>query len=397
MDAPPIDLERFATLSAELDAGAPRDELCAREGISVDQWVAAQEAWLARMADETARKRFTLTNRYNNAFVARRRAITHGAPAPPPRRAPKAVEAPALADPIEPPEAPAPALPSFAIAKDPPVIANLDPPRIEAPAIVAPPFVPPSPAVVPEPRPPRAATMAIPVYVEPADAPLPFKKDAPPAPPPPKDPPRPPPQDLGGTTVGAMSPFAEVRSPLPFQASGSAKASPSRPAVVDLESTTATGSSPLKDARAALPFQSGAAASPPPKPPPPPPPPPKPPAPPAAPRSHPPADPPGESTVYGVSPFAAGAAPLPFKSTGMGSSPALQPRLTLEQFASLTAEIAVAPHGAAQIRARYGFDEASHAAEAEAHNRRFSADKPLFERYLALVQQYREYVARAKR
>jgi hypothetical protein len=130
-------------------------------------------------------------------------------------------------------------------------------------------------------------------------------------------------------------------------------------------------------------------------------------------------DPFGAGTVVGAMlPFAAGASPLPFQ----GAAPAPQPsrpasgaglpfqppsptkgpgpagpRLTLEQFASLTAEIAVTPHNAAQIRARYGFDEAGHAVEAEAHNRRFTADKALYGRYLELFQRFRDYVARAQR
>jgi hypothetical protein len=129
--------------------------------------------------------------------------------------------------------------------------------------------------------------------------------------------------------------------------------------------------------------------------------------------------------VGALSPFAAGASPLPFQGSAPAPHPGKQtsgvglpfqhgpaagapaarpspttghaPRLTLEQFASLTAEIAVTPHNAAQIRARYGFDEAGHAAEAEAHNRRFTADKALYTRYLELFQRFRDYVARAQR
>src|SRR5262245_59829505 len=108
MDAPKdpsIDIERFAALSAELESGVARDELCAREGVSADALGAAREAWLAKMADEVTQKRFELTNRYNKAFVARKRALSGGKsfgrkpskprPAPAPRPAgPPAVVAP---------------------------------------------------------------------------------------------------------------------------------------------------------------------------------------------------------------------------------------------------------------------------------------------------------------
>jgi hypothetical protein len=144
------------------------------------------------------------------------------------------------------------------------------------------------------------------------------------------------------------------------------------------------------------------------------------------------------STVFGaISPFAAGANPLPFARGAQPAAPApakhaasnlglpfQQPaappqaappqpppqvappqvappqvaaKLTLEQFASLTAEIAVNPRATAQIRARYGLDEAAHRAEAEAQHRRFQGDKAAYDRYLELFQSYRDYVARAQR
>lgn len=72
-------------------------------------------------------------------------------------------------------------------------------------------------------------------------------------------------------------------------------------------------------------------------------------------------------------------------------------RFTLEQFTSLSAEIAVAPASVAQVRGRYGLDEASHRAEAEEWGRRFAADKELFARYSALFQSYRDWLARSTR
>lgn len=73
------------------------------------------------------------------------------------------------------------------------------------------------------------------------------------------------------------------------------------------------------------------------------------------------------------------------------------PRLTLEQFASLSAEMAVSPGAAAQVRARYGLDELSHTAEQGIWQRRFSADRDLFTRYSALFQSYREWLSKTVR
>lgn len=440
---PHIELERYAALCAELDAGTPRDELCAREGISAAEWTAVQEAWLAALADETSRKRFVLMNRYNNAFVARRRALTHGgrvvkrarpatAIAAPPREeapapvAPAVVHAPSYA--IAAPVVSAPPLDPIA----PAVVARAAEPTYAEPARVRPahaePADPAPPAIVAPPAKfaARAATVAIPAMTEPVGAALPFTSD-----------------DAGSITVTGTSPLAAQRAPLPFQPGPPApppphrsdppprlvEGDPARAAKVPLvgDSTVAGVMSPFA-AGAALPFQGskGAPAAPAPRPP--------------APPSRPAATPPepamldGASTIFGaISPFAAGASPLPFQASTTAPAPraaeprpgsalpfqvkpaptgapkaaaptpeprpaaAPAPRLTLEQFASLSAEIAVNPRGAAQIRARYGFDEASHAVEAEQHNRRFTADKALYDRYLELFQSYRDYVARAQR
>lgn len=72
-------------------------------------------------------------------------------------------------------------------------------------------------------------------------------------------------------------------------------------------------------------------------------------------------------------------------------------RLTIEQFASLSAEVAINPGAAAQVRGRYGLDEMSHMAESGVWHRRFSADKELFTRYSALYQSYREWLAKQQR
>ncbi|MCK6587704.1 MAG: hypothetical protein L6Q76_08980, partial [Polyangiaceae bacterium] len=72
-------------------------------------------------------------------------------------------------------------------------------------------------------------------------------------------------------------------------------------------------------------------------------------------------------------------------------------RLTLEQYASMSAEVAISPGTSAAVRARYGLDENAYIAETGFWQRRFSADKDLFTRYSALYQSYREWFSRSAR
>ena len=97
-------------------------------------------------------------------------------------------------------------------------------------------------------------------------------------------------------------------------------------------------------------------------------------------------------------PFRATPPPLPRRAAPAPAPAApTSTRFSLEQFASLGAEIAVTPAAVAQVRGRYGLDDASHRAEAEEWGRRFSADKELFARYGALFQSYRDWLARSPR
>lgn len=68
-----ITLERYAELSAELDAGEPRDEMLARAGLSVDEWLAAQHHWLGSISAEATRNRYELAHRYSKLFIASRK------------------------------------------------------------------------------------------------------------------------------------------------------------------------------------------------------------------------------------------------------------------------------------------------------------------------------------
>jgi hypothetical protein len=448
-DAPILGLERFAALSADIDSGAARDEVIAREGLSMEAWTRAQESWLGKMADEASRKRFELTNRYNSAFVAQRRS-EGGVRRSGKKRAPRVEPASVAAAP-----APAPAMPSFLAAapafvappsfiasapsylEEPSPFAAPPPSYVEAPS----PFAAPPPAYLEEPTPfaapapsfaralpfapaPHVATSPVvapssaAIHAAPpaaalnhlagtvaaemvspfaSAAPLPFKqgRPAPPGPPPPPN--KPPPHGLSGNTVASVtSPFAAVATP--FEASADRRASLSSPPIttlaaikpiprpafdpnapMDLSGTVVASSGAPTDDAGKLPFR---------------------PASDAGARLPPPAPPPPPRAGHGL-PFRATPPPLPPRAAPAAApAPAPTPtatRFSLEQFASLSAEIAVTPAAVAQVRGRYGLDDASHRAEAEEWGRRFSADKELFARYGALFQSYRDWLARSPR
>ena len=70
--AAPLPLERFAELSAEIDAGVPEPAVLEREKITEPTWASAKAFWLRRMVDEAERKRFEITTRYQAIFIAKR-------------------------------------------------------------------------------------------------------------------------------------------------------------------------------------------------------------------------------------------------------------------------------------------------------------------------------------
>lgn len=81
--------------------------------------------------------------------------------------------------------------------------------------------------------------------------------------------------------------------------------------------------------------------------------------------------------------------------------PAAQPAaagriFSLNQFASLTAEIAVYPERTADIRQRYGVTESVHLAESKRWTEEFATNTELRQRYFGLVQTYREYLQKQK-
>lgn len=65
---------------------------------------------------------------------------------------------------------------------------------------------------------------------------------------------------------------------------------------------------------------------------------------------------------------------------------------TLNQFASLTAEIAEAPTQVAEIRRKYGVTEAQHHAESQRWTEDFATNSELRQRYFGVVARYRSYL-----
>jgi hypothetical protein len=365
---PALDLLQFAALSAEIELGVPLAELCAREEISVEEWQHTQEVWFARIAEDAAGKRFELIERYNAALVARRRALQDqkNSPGGTPARPDPMPPAPAPEAALQRPEAVS-AEPAPRSSPPPPPLVASPPPQDPSPPGLVPakknfgvttaePFIAPlaGASVLPF-QPAPAATSQLPSGVPAAPASVPAKKD------------------LGVTTAEPfIAPLARA-SALPFQPASAATPLPARP-------NTPSGGLPFQRSSPEL-----SAPSPP------------------KPRSNIDLATTAAPSTGPVPPIVPGSSSgLPFRPppTAAPSSPAeLAPRtrLSLEQFASLAAEIAAAPSRIAEVRARYGLDEASHRREVEAYHQLFSAHQDLYRRFGALFQSYREWFAQTHR
>jgi hypothetical protein len=96
---------------------------------------------------------------------------------------------------------------------------------------------------------------------------------------------------------------------------------------------------------------------------------------------------PGRAYAPSVSapPIAPGIVPV----VAAPAAPLAEPRLSLQQYASLRAECVDYPDGVAAVRARYGLDEVTDDAETEAWASRFARDFALFDTYKAMFQRYR--------
>ncbi len=104
---------------------------------------------------------------------------------------------------------------------------------------------------------------------------------------------------------------------------------------------------------------------------------------------------------YEMGPVSSGQRPPPSSevaqplSFGYGSAQANGPRLTLPQYASLCVELAMYPTNHGEIRQRYGFDEVGHQRENQEWQWRFDQDQTLFDRYLTMFRQYRDWIVGA--
>lgn len=99
----------------------------------------------------------------------------------------------------------------------------------------------------------------------------------------------------------------------------------------------------------------------------------------------------------GGAPPAAPPPPAPPPPAAQQVAPASKKRFSINVFASLTAELAEAPHDAEAIRTRYGITEADHHEESRAWTSEFQANDDMRQRYLGIVQRYRGYIQQRKR
>lgn len=91
-----VTIDRYAEIRAEMESGVLRDEALSRAGISIDEWTAAQRAWLESMGAEIERGRFELTHRYAQAFIERQRALSTPSATPLPAPTDTRIAAPAV-------------------------------------------------------------------------------------------------------------------------------------------------------------------------------------------------------------------------------------------------------------------------------------------------------------
>lgn len=154
---PAFSLEQLAALSAELDVGFPRDEVLAGAGLTAEVWAATQAWWLERMAEQVARGRMQLSQRYIKLFSD--------------HRAQAAIRRQQLKRPLE---GPLPVPPVF-IA--PPILVNSPFARASGPAPTGP------NTGLPAPSPPMAPSPVAP-YPMTASPAAPWAVTAPPSPPP---------------------------------------------------------------------------------------------------------------------------------------------------------------------------------------------------------------------
>ena len=382
---PDIKVERLARLRAEIETGAPLDEVLERENLTAEDWRAAGARWDAAMAEEAAKNRFACTNRYATALALKRKLLAA-------KRVPARAETPVSPRPVHDadkstPRAPSPPaeLPLSAIeasdrAAARPALSSVapaplaSPPPIPAPLAVSLPPPPPAQRLAPRssaaPPPPlpqaldanMGATMALVEGSEGWNEALPFLEAAraaraaglPISPPPPLDvaarPPSPGPKpEMSGTLIADDSGSFMASEVLPFLKAAREAMAAGRPIPFPDDVDRPAGPQ-----RAEL------------------------------------------SGTMGFDPSRAIAEALPFANAQREHAkraeeePLARSPRTLEQFAALTAEIASSPDQIARVRERWGMDEASHRAESERWQGEFARHPALFARYTELVKRLRQ-------
>ncbi|TKC99116.1 hypothetical protein [Polyangium fumosum] len=371
MMEPEIELERFAALCAEVEAGTPLEEVLRVEALSAEAWGVSRNAWMERMSREPEATRNALEARYKAAFDARSRAIetrkaraggSEDEPTPPRAqsvplglmdtvpmlptadpeqllarlRARRAAAAAAAAEGVTPPPVTASGAPAV---KGPP-----PPPRESAPGAMLPPEEHAAPmrprvATIPDPLPARQTLPAQPAPSRPT---LPFQSA--PLPPPPPSPSSP------GMKAVVLPPPVPPPKPL-------AAAPPPQPSQPGGYGYPPAPGTPAAAASTGAPVSSTSYASQRPTPVP---------MPPTVPQP---------MTLAGFPAVASG------------------PQLSLERYAAFAAEIAVNPVALAEIRTKYGLTDTAHTTETEAWQRRFAADRETYVRYATLYQHYRDWFA----
>jgi hypothetical protein len=408
--ATPMTLEGCAEIRAEMDAGHLRDNVLARAGLSVDEWVVSQRAWLDEMGRELEGGRFELTDRYTLAFLDRKRALEAALP-PPPREAapPRPIETmpPANGDttlPMTPwpgPKAP-PALP-FSPGAVAPGFPGTSPQRrpvvVESEvktAPIAPLRIPLDATTASLDAPSWESGTALPERSPLARAPLPFQP-APPTPtgaplPPPRPPPisaaarggsvPKPPESAAGeskdppdwaTSTTAVAP-SFLRAALPFKATTPTPAATPAPQPTSLTGSTSSMQSPFAPARSEA----------------------------VPPSAQPPAPAPARPARRVPPPLPSKRVPVPPQS--QPASPASGPAsratwtvvdggLSLEQHASLCVELARDPAQTAAALARYRLTAERKAELDLLWKARFSADPALEIRWKEAYRLYADFLA----
>jgi Meckel syndrome type 1 protein len=70
----PLSLDQFAGMTAEMEAGFPRDRVLEMATVSQEQWDLTQETWLLRMAKQGQQRKLALLDRYNELLAKHRKA-----------------------------------------------------------------------------------------------------------------------------------------------------------------------------------------------------------------------------------------------------------------------------------------------------------------------------------